>query len=201
VLGGVVAEISRGRIGTDFTQERSNRVPLVGLVRANLHSTVEFQHIEPAVLCNRAPTEQHARPKILRVNFVQSTPMNGNTPALEFRNVAYLLVAEPAVGIRQRIERALVEARHLHSSVCLQPLQAVDSPNFRTWMNRQKGENIVRIPSGNDNQSSAAVAHDLLQERHDSGVGICLVALDLEWRQSSVIVEHQDRFGRPRYSL
>ncbi len=145
----------------------------------------------------RPPAEQDAGPKILRVDFAQSAPMNGDASGLEFRGVAQLLVAEPAVGIRQAIEGSLIEVRHLHAPVCLQALQPMDSPNFGTRMNIEKRKNVGRISPGDDHHSRPAVAHDLLQEERNSGIRVRLVALGVEGRQRSVVIEQQHRLRMP----
>ena len=88
--------------------------------------------------------------------------MNGNASGLELRDVAQLQVAEPAIGIRQAIERSIIEVRHLHHPICPQALQPMDSPNFGTRMNIEKRENFARFTPGDDNHSRPAVAYDLL---------------------------------------
>ena len=116
-------------------------------------------------------------------------------PRLEFRGMPQLLVAEPAVGIRQAVERSLIESRHFHASFGLQALQPMDSPNFGMRVNVKQGKNVVDISPRNDNYPGPAVTHNLLQEDHNSRIRVCLVALGLEWRQRSVVIEQQHCLG------
>jgi len=69
----------------------------------------------------------------------------------------------------------------------------MDSPDFGTRMNVEKRQNFVRITPGDDNHSRPAVAYDLLQEARNSGIWICLIALGMEWRQRSVVIDQQYR--------
>ena len=69
----------------------------------------------------------------------------------------------------------------------------MDSPNFGTRMNIEKRENFVRITPGNDNHSRPAVAYDLLQQGRNFRIWVGLIALDMEWRQRSVVIDQQYR--------
>jgi hypothetical protein len=71
----------------------------------------------------------------------------------------------------------------------------MDSPNFGTRANIEKGKNVGRISPGDDNHSRPAVAYDLLQDERNSGIRVRLVALGVEWRQRSVVIEQQYRLG------
>jgi hypothetical protein len=69
----------------------------------------------------------------------------------------------------------------------------MDSPDFGARMNIEKRENFIRIPPGDDNHSRPGVAYDLFEQGRNSGIWICLIALDMEWGQRSVVIDQQDR--------
>ena len=73
----------------------------------------------------------------------------------------------------------------------------MDSPNFGTWVNIEKREDVGRISPGDDDDSRPAITHDLLQDERNSGIRVRLVALGLEWRQRSVVIQQQYRLGCP----
>jgi len=100
--------------------------------------------------------------------------------SLEFRGVAQSLIAQPAVGVGQALERAVIEARHFSASVSPQALQSVNSPNFRPRVNVEKRKNVSGISPGDDNQSRPAIAHNLLQEERNSGIWVRLIAVGVE---------------------
>src|ERR1700687_2619918 len=127
--------------------------------------------------------------------------MNGDASGLEFRGMPQLLVAEPAVGVRQAIERSLVQLWHLHTPVCVQALQPMNSPNFGTWVDVEKRENVLRISPRDDHHSRPAIAYDLLQKERNSRIRVRLVAPDVELRQRSVVIEQQYRVRRLGDSL
>jgi hypothetical protein len=123
--------------------------------------------------------------------------MNRNAGGFKFRDMANLLVAEPTAGIRQAHEGALVETGHVDAAVRIQTLQPMDPPNFRTRVNIKKRKHVVRVSSGDHNQSCASVAHDLLQRERYTWIGERLVAIDMEWRERSVVIEQQCRLRCP----
>ena len=127
--------------------------------------------------------------------------MNGDASGLEFRGMAKLLVAEPAVGIGQAIEGSLVQLRHLHAPVCIQALQPMNSPNFGTRVDVEKRKNVLRISPRDDNHSCPGVAYDFLQQERNSGIRVRLVAADVERRQRSVVIEQEYGVGCLGYSL
>ncbi len=117
--------------------------------------------------------------------------MNGDASGLEFRGVTKLLVTEPAVGIQEAVESFFIKPWHFRTSVCLHALQPMDSPNLRTRTNIEKRKHVGCTSAGDDYHSRPAVANDLLQEGYNPGIWISLVALGVEWCQSSVVIDQQ----------
>jgi hypothetical protein len=64
------------------------------------------------------------------------------------------------------------------------------SPDFET-VNPKQWEHFVGVPSCDDDHTGAAIGDYLLQEFGDSGIGACLLAIEAEWRESTVIVEQK----------
>src|SRR5207302_5639426 len=69
----------------------------------------------------------------------------------------------------------------------------MDSPNLRTRTNIEQRKHVGCTSAGDDYHSRPAVANDLLQEGYNPGIWISLVALGVEWRQSSVVIDQQYR--------
>jgi hypothetical protein len=63
------------------------------------------------------------------------------------------------------------------------------SPDFGRGVNIEKRRNLSSLAAGDYNDSRLATADDLLQHGRNAGIRVGLVALDLEWRQRSVVID------------
>src|SRR5271154_2215912 len=124
--------------------------------------------------------------------------MNRNASGLEFSHVAQLQITEPALGIGEAVESAFIEVHHVDTSVDPQPLQPVDSPDFRVGVNIQKPPDLMRIPPGYDDHLRPPIVHDFLDHARYAGIWVGLIAVHPKWSERTVVIKHQHRLRRWR---
>jgi hypothetical protein len=65
------------------------------------------------------------------------------------------------------------------------------SPDLGNGVNREQRAYFVGVPTCDHDHAGAAIGDDLLQECGHSRIGDSLLAIEAEWRESTVIVEQK----------